>query len=403
MRRILIIGGRVEPAPSANSVCVINVLNELARMGYECHFLGLGKERKDYVDNGVNYHLMVIEDRNHSRMSRTLNLLRLTKLPETEPEVTKAKIIEAKALHKEYNFEVVIGICSSYSNIYTSIALKREYSRLITGGYYLDTLESLSQLEGTLRKVRDHFSYKGEDKLFRELDFILLPVASSKIYETEKYSALKRKIIYTDFPTFVPKVEEKYKEIDSDNDSTIHAIIIGTLNESFRNPGRIFDALRKTCDNNNIPLHIDVYGTNEEKLFKAFIGSKFVTYTLKGKVPHVEVEKALTNTELLINVSNSGILAVPSKIFEYFSSYKPMLTQVTDKDDSSMKYYDMYPACHKYCVFEEEESQQTELVKFIKKVKSIQIDRDEVDELFIRNTPKYVAEQIRDVIETQRT
>ena len=397
MRRILVIGGRIEPAPSANSVCVINVLNELARMGYDCHFLGLGEEQKSYTDNGIYYHLMVIKDRNQSRLSRTMNLFRLANLPETEPEVTKAKIIAAKALYKEYNYDVIIGICSSYSNIYTTIAIKKEYPNLITGGYYLDTLESLSQLNGVLRKVRDHYSYKGENKLFRELDFILLPVASSKIYESENYSVMKRKIVYTEFPTFVPKLTERKNE--SESDKIVHAIIIGTLNESFRNPAPLFDALKKTCDENGIFLHIDVYGSNEEKLFKTFSGSKFVTYALKGRAPHAEVEKALVDTELLINISNSGILAVPSKIFEYFSSYKPMLTQVTDKDDSSMEYYDKYPACYKYCVFEDEEIQLSELAEFVKKVKNIQVDHDEVDRLFINNTPKYVAEQIRDAME----
>ena len=392
MKRILVIGGQISPSPSANSVCVCNVLHELVSLGYDCHFLGLGEKREDYTHDGIHFHSVKIDKKQKNRFSRLDSFLHLGSLPETEPEITIEKTRYVQELCRKFDFDIVMGVCSSYSNIYSALAVRDANPNIMVGGYYLDTLESLSQLDGLTRKIRDYYSYKGEDKVFQKLDFIILPIASSVVYQQPRYDGIKSKITYAEFPTFIPKATDiSHTE---NVDSPIQAIIIGTLNSTFRNPRKLLSSLCTVCDANKIQLHIDVYGSNDESLFSSIGGASYVTFELHGRVPHSEIDEAIEKTDLLINISNSGILAVPSKIFEYFSSYKPMLSQVSDRHDSALEYYKKYSAGHIYYTFEPEEEQLQKLKSFLSSVKDMIIDAKSVDEAFYRNSPRYVASQL---------
>ena len=200
------------------------------------------------------------------------------------------------------------------------------------------------------------------------------------------------------FGGFVEQTLSNPREIREEI-AEIRAMIVGTLNDTFRDPRLLFESIRSVCDANKLKIHIDVYGPNDEKLFAPFSGSEYVSYMLKGRVPHQVIEEALTETDLLINISNSGMLAVPSKIFEYFSAYKPILTQVTDEDDSAMSYYERYDGSCVFYAFKERKEQEKYLIEFLRSVKHRTIDIERVNEAFNHNTPAYVSEQIKSIIE----
>ena len=186
-KRVIGICGIVSPAPYANALCLENVFKELSHSGYECHVLGVGETKNDFVKNGISYHVIQHPTQNQNSLKRLYSALHLTSLPQTEPHVTKVKYDRLKELHEEYCFDCAIGVCASYANVYAALQLKQNYPNVRAIGYYLDSIESLSRLSGYTRTVRDYFSYKGEEKVFRELDGIVLPVASSRIYDDSRY------------------------------------------------------------------------------------------------------------------------------------------------------------------------------------------------------------------------
>lgn len=59
---ILGICGRITPSPSANTICLINVFEELVRDGYQCHILASGIENSEHNHNGVHYHVIKLND-----------------------------------------------------------------------------------------------------------------------------------------------------------------------------------------------------------------------------------------------------------------------------------------------------------------------------------------------------
>ena len=397
-KRILGICGVVSPAPYANAICLENVFKELTRFGYECHILGVGEEQKDFQKEGINLHVVKMPVQRNSYLKRINSTLRLTALPQTEPEVTRIKYKRAKELQEELKFDYVFGICASYANIYAALLLKEDFPNIKIVGYYLDSIESLSRLSGLTRKIRDYFSYRGEEQVFHRLDGMVLPIASSKIYGAERYTEFHGKTIYAEFPTFIPK--DTQKTSNNKEKTIINGMIVGTLNNTFRNPKALFEAIRLVCDKNKQNLHIDVYGPNDESLFLPLAGSSFVSYKLHGRVPHQEIDEALARSDMLINISNSGLLAVPSKIFEYFSAYKPILTQVSDENDSALPYYKKYSGSHLFYVFKEKAKQIENLSEFLESINQREVNVEEVNNAFRHNTPTYVANQIRTMMES---
>lgn len=391
-KRVLGICGIISPVPYANALCLENVFKELASSGYECHILGTGHIQKEYEQNGIYYHVIKMPTQANSKIKRIYSAIHFTDLPQTEPNVTKIKYRRIKELQEEFGFDYVIGICASYANIYAALQLKRDYPNVKAIGYYLDSIESLSSLTGFARKIRDYYSYRGEERVFAELDGIILPVASSRIYKTSRYEKIRDKIVYAEFPTFIPK---EYKKKTNGDQLMIEGIIVGTLNEKYRNPRCLFEAFQYVCEKEKLKLNIDVYGSNDENLFSPIKDSNFITYKLHGRVPHQEIEKALAHADLLINISNSGMLAVPSKIFEYFSSYKPILTQVTDENDSALCYYRKYPESYIYYTYKDNPEQLEGIRNFMRSINGIMVDMEKVNEAFMKNTPTYVSSQIK--------
>lgn len=394
-KKILGICGRIDPSPSANTICVENVFKELTLNGYECHILATGEVSQTYRKFDIWYHVIEVPIIRYTLRRRVSNIFRLSDLPQTEADITEIKLRYVKDLHRQNNFDVIIGICASYANIYTALEMKKYDPRVLIGGYYLDTIESLSQLKGFARRIRDYYSYRGEYRVLKELDFVVLPVPSLDIYASPKYDALREKVCFAEFPTYIPKTYMR----SCSSGTRIRSIIVGTLNESFRNPKHMFEALCSVCDKRDIQFHIDVYGSNDSMLFSDLDKSKCITYTLHGRVPHSKINEAIAQADLLINISNYGILAVPSKIFEFFASHKPMLTQVSDKNDSSLKYYNKYPAGHVFYTFEDREKQLELLEHFLNSLNEINVDAQVIDDVFYANFPAYVADQFRGLIE----
>ena len=397
-KKILGICGVISPAPYANAICLENIFKELTCFGYECHILGVGEERKDFEKDGINFHVVKMSVQKNPYLKRINTALHLSMLPQTEPEVTQIKYKRAKELQEELKYDYVFGVCASYANIYATLLLKEDFPNIKIIGYYLDSIESLSRLSGLTRKIRDYFSYKGEKQVFHRLDGIVLPVSSSEIYGAKCYTEFREKTIYTEFPTFIPKESQK-KSVNKEK-TVINGMIVGTLNNTFRNPKALFEAIRMVCDEDKQKLHIDVYGSNDESLFWPLSGSCFVSYKLHGWVPHQEIDEALARSDMLINISNSGLLAVPSKIFEYFSAYKPILTQVSDENDSALPYYKKYSGSHLFYAFKEKSKQIENLSEFLESINQREVNVEEVNNAFMHNTPTYVANQIRTIMES---
>lgn len=388
MIKILIIGGRIEPIISANVVCVQNLLQADLRSDLNVHFMCVGDTEREFLYEGITYHIFVPD----TSVQRRSMINRLLALPQTDFEETQRKTRQAMALHEKYDFQYIIGVNCPFSNVAAALNVKKKYPSIFAVGYYLDILEGLSQLQGIQRYVRDMFSYSGELKALKKLDWIFMPISAQEIYLAPKYACVKQKMTFLEFPSFVPDIRPK--EIPERKDTKrLNLVFIGTLDKKYRDPTLLFQALSLAATNAML-IDVDIYGRNEESFMREYSNLEHIRFNIKGPIPHDAIKDIYTRADAVLNISNSNQYVVPSKVFEIASYYRPMIVSVSNPKDYALRYYRQYEASFIICGYKKLEDQISSLRNFLRELQSINVNKETVDKVFAENTPARVMNKI---------
>ena len=392
MKRILIIGCGIEPVISANVICVQNILNAIKEPDWEIHFMCDGESQRDFQLDNIFYH---VSERCLSTQKKCI-LRRLFALPETEFEEAERKTKQAIALTEKFHFQYVVGLNCPFSNIEASLKLKKKWPSIFVIGYYLDSLEGLSQMKGIKRKVRDFFAYSGEHKALKKLDLIFMPVATKPIYLASKYRDIQQKLTFLEFPSFVSgglSIENTHMT----EKTNLKLVYIGKLSKDYRNPICLLKALDSSVDG-QMKVKVDIYGQCDDSLLSECSSFRNVCVNFKGSVSHDAVCDIYKDADAVLNISNKNQYVVPSKIFEIAAQYKPMIVLVSNPKDYALKYYKRYEGAHIVYEYMNLEEQVPSLRGFLKSLPTMQLHKDVIDATFAENTPSYVGKTILNAI-----
>lgn len=152
------------------------------------------------------------------------------------------------------------------------------------------------------------------------------------------YPIYESKIREIVLPTLVDNCIRKEKSPDTH----VSMVFAGNFYSSIRNPEKMLEVL------SGLPKRylIHLYGTGCRSIVKAkmesFQDAKLVDH---GEVLHEQCIKAIQDADFLINLSNTITNQLPSKVFEYMSSGKPIINFYYSEDDLGLKYLKKYPLC----------------------------------------------------------
>ena len=122
-----------------------------------------------------------------------------------------------------------------------------------------------------------------------------------------------------------------------------------------------------------------------------------ITGPLAPDTAEAELEKA----DILLNLGNASDTQLPSKIFEYFSTCKPVLTLAKSPTDPSLPYLEKYPLSLTIQESEGLEPAVLEKVRdFLAKNACARCDSQQVARLFEANTPRAVARAFLEGLES---
>jgi len=148
---------------------------------------------------------------------------------------------------------------------------------------------------------------------------------------------------------------------------------------------------------NGITLHI--YGRgNCSSIIQKYKKESSYEIIEHGMVPHAYVVSAMQQADFLINISNSTQNIVPSKIFELFSTGRPILNFISNKSDISNKYFDNYPSVCNILEYETVTKQISYLKMFLLKEKGKFYPVEKLKKSFIENTPEFTGNKIEEYI-----
>ena len=160
------------------------------------------------------------------------------------------------------------------------------------------------------------------------------------------------------------------------NNTKLKIIYAGSFYKKIRNPKYMLEVLNSVAELIDCEIHI--YGPTKETISQ-YNQNKFKRIISHGKVPKVEIETALLQSDILVNIGNKVSNQLPSKVLEYISLQIPIINFYSIQDDTSNYYLEKYPCA---LLVPEEWSKLDDsvelVINFIEESKRLKCDENEL-------------------------
>lgn len=417
-KRILILTSRYLPKPAANGLIVDHIVKEMKDRGFDVLCLSVKRpgEIKYEVIDGVkifrvspSLYSRIQESDNKkfifkfikklSRVFRSIKLgLLVFKFPDFDFHQNKKVYKTIDNILKDEEIDSVIGVYKPYSNIAALKTIRKKYPQIKCGALYLDLVNSMRKPRCMPNGTYNYLVNKNSFDILKSLDFLLIPPQGEKLFIKKKFNQLEDKIHNIEFPTLIDTGETSHINESILGCNYIKVTYAGTLDENYRNPDKLLYLLDKATNKiGNIELNI--YGFNNcESLFEKYRSEK-LTIINNGTVPHSIVIKSMLASNYVVNIGNANMDAVPSKIFELFSTGKPIINLISDKNDGTKIYFDSYPSSFEIKAYDNINNYIEDFVDFLVHEKDKQADNKEIKRIFYKNTPAYTVDKIEQILE----
>ena len=189
-------------------------------------------------------------------------------------------------------------------------------------------------------------------------------------------------------------MKDKPRVFDKDN-KIVTLLFVGQFYENIRNPQYLLELF--SCLPSNYILHIVGGGCDEQlEKYKPILGERLVRH---GWVSKEDANAYIEQFDVLINVNNTITNQLPSKLFEYISTGKPIINLCKSEVCLSRPYMAKYK--NGVCVVEKQdflECNANLIENFVEKHLHIVLSKDEILNSFKENTDVSVAKLMRDKI-----
>jgi len=346
MKNVLFLLDYYLPNASANGICIAKVVDEFKKKGVNVSLLCLSDKTETAVRDGVKIYKVSEPPRKKKTLLSAIGFyakwLLPTKYPVTARKPTvKLFLREARKIVVADGIDTLVSVHLPGETLIAAGTLKKEFPQLCTVAYMLDSLSGgflpkfLPSSFCRRKKVR------WENRLLAPFDRIVL-MESSRAHH-EKYSkraAWYQKATFLDVPALVPADEPTLKK-ERENGETVFSFV-GTMSDGVRTPYALLKVLSAVTDQ---PIRFVIAGKNGCGDLHALLGDKSsVVLDVRGEIPYEQAQQLLADSDVLVNLGNVNPYLVPSKIFEYMSCGKPIVTTYTCDTDSSLPYLEKYPA-----------------------------------------------------------
>ena len=286
-----------------------------------------------------------------------------------------------KDVCSEAPVDLIIPVYTQIDTIIAANKYKKECDNQVTViPYFLDSLAAGYGPKMMSKQWVENRGLKWEKTLLKDVDHIVMMKSSEAFYK-EKENSLPyfSKISFLDLPLFVPQSARK----GIDKNGVKEILYVGTIPGHIRNPKYFLEAFSKV---NNKDLQLTIIGPSTcESLIQDYVIKDKRIKRIQS-VPHSEAIERIKTADILLNLGNNLTTMTPSKIFEYISAGKPIISTAPITDEPCIPYLTKYGnACILYENKDIEESVAL-MAGFISS--SHNVDPDSLEETFLLNQPK---------------
>ncbi len=329
--------------------------------------------------------------------TRISQVLTVSQFPNNCPFVYRRFANKALRLHKKEHFDIVISEFHGLDSLHAGAKIKEVCPDVVFIPVLWDAFcgkETGSHLpkQWAAERLKD-----AEYKEVHSADSIIAMESGREYYEKNMQSASYiSKIHFLDIPGVVEKSSADKTESPYIKEGKINIVFAGVVSLSMRNPEYIINALSQSRNASGIHLMFFCMGDALGLLHKLKSASP-LDIDIYGYIPQDELQKVYQNADILLNIGNAASTMVPSKIFEYVSYGKPIISTYCIDEDTSKAYLERYPlSC---CIDQRKQVEEsvTQITTFLSNNIGKTVSFETVEKEFRNNTPQAYVDLIADL------
>lgn len=386
--RILFVLGDYYPKASANGVCVLNLQEALLARGIHSDVICEGaKERISENKFGKIFYA------EPGKNGKLLKLKRLFIWPIKNVSRINNYYRMIKEATKGCSYDLVVSVLRPIEG---AVACAR------VGNFVLYELDSISNNGDNLYGIKHLLRYRAanlERYIYKRAERIIHLSCHKEYYASKKkYKRYDAKSIFTDIPHLTgPETAEPSAVSKTDS---VCITYLGSLSSPRNTPDYSLELIAGAAKERKIACSF--YSRGCEAALDAAARKNPEVFFAKGYVPQEQLPAVRGNTDIFLSIgfAHTGtVTSIPSKIFEYMRTGKPILHVIGGKNDTAIPYLHTYGNALLIDPNDNIEQNIEKTVKFIENNLGRTVDAMQLRNALPMNTPEYTVELLIDMIE----
>lgn len=380
----------IEDINSATGFCVQKVAKMMNSRDFDIDILSR-YESNEKID-GISYYTANVTDKTPVKFQILMNIYRW---PIKNMKLVKEFVKVGTSIVCNNNTDIIISVYNSIEAILAGISIKKSNKSVKFVSYFLDALYKGQYLKIMPYKFSDFMSLKMQSYILQNSDTMIIMRSVKKQVLSSKLVNYGDRIAILDIPLLDYNNKKHRNHIHNDT-KKLKCVYIGSLPRNIRDPKYLLELFSKM---ENAELYL--YGINGyPEYVKQYENCDNIHFN--GLISKEEANIKLENCDVAINISNSISTMLPSKIFEYMSYDKFILSIYKGDNDPCSIYLNEYG---KYMCISESESFDNVLKRVNLWINSFKVQKNKKNndicssDFLYKNTPEAFVELMEKIYE----